>query len=131
MRSRQLRKKIEVWQTASVSDGFGGFTVSTVSETLISTQWANISTIQAGRVNNVEKVLTGEFSKADLGLIDPSRTILVTVRKNVVDYDIETMFIKYRTKKYTINWAPINMNFDDSMLIFAATEETVKSNVTP
>jgi len=127
MRSRQLRKKIEVWQTASVSDGFGG---NTVSEIFISSQWANISTIQAGRVNNLEKVVTGEFSQSSLGIIDPSRTILVTVRKNVVDYDIETMFIKYRGNKYTINFAPINVNFDDAMIIFAATEETTKSNVT-
>ncbi len=125
MRSRQLRKKIEVWQTSSVPDGFGGNTVSTV---MVSTQWANISTIQAGRVNNFEKVVTGEFSSTGFGIIDESRTILVTVRKGIVDYDVDTMFIKYRNKIYTINFAPININFIDNMIMFAATEEQTKSN---
>jgi len=120
MRSRQLRKKIEVWQTASVSDGFGG---NTVSEIFISSQWAYITTLRQGK-NDLEKLIT------TLGIVDPSRTILVTVRKNVVDYDIETMFIKYRGNKYTITVAPVNVDFDDAMIIFAATEETTKSNVT-
>ncbi len=125
MRARLMTKKIEVWQTDNVADGFGG---NTVSETFVSNQWATINTIQAGRTNNFEKVLTGEFSKSDFGIIDIGRTILVTVRKGVVEYNVDTMFIKYRNKKYTINWAPINVNFKDNMLMFAATEKQTKSN---
>ena len=42
MRSRKLSKRVEIWQTSNVSDGFGG---NTIAETLITSSWAEVITL--------------------------------------------------------------------------------------
>jgi len=116
MRGREFNKRIELWQTAPSSDGFGG-SITNPIDVLISNSFAKIRTTTPG--DNL----------SNFGIIDSQKTILITVRfREDVTYNIETMYIKYRNKKYTINTAPINENFDDAFITFAATEETAKSN---
>ena len=116
MRSRQFNKRIEIWQTASVSDGFGGLTVS---DALLSSSWAKITSNQPGKASNV----------SDFGITDGQRVVMFTLRlRNDLDYNVETQYIKYRGKKYSIVTAPTNIDFDDKYIVFAGIEETVKSN---
>lgn len=108
MRSRAFNKQIGIWQTAKVADGFGGFTVS---EVLITTTWAKLTT-QIG-----EEV-------SGLGLDYTKGTIIAVVRKrNDITYNSTTLFVKYRDKKYNIVSFPTNENFTDAFVTFIAVEQ--------
>lgn len=109
MRSRQFRKRIEVWQTSEVADGFGGYTVS---DTFFGYTWANIKSINSNR---------------DLTLFGVNNTQLaveVTVRKRSdITYDGVSQYIKYGGKKYMIVSFPEDVNFDGSIIKFIAVKE--------
>ena len=116
MRVRGFNKRIEIWSTANVSDGFGG---SKVTSTLLSNSWANIKTYQAGKGNNL----------TDFGIVDANNSILITVRKrNDLVYNVETMYVKYRGVSYTISTAPTNINFNDSYITFIGSTNSKKGN---
>lgn len=116
MNSRDLTKRIELFAITSVSDGFGGFTVSSAS---LGKSWAKIESIQPGRSNNLD----------EFGITDLNKSIFVTVRKrNDLVYSMETMFFTYRGSKYTISTAPTNVDFNDRWIKFTGAIETTKSN---
>lgn len=116
MRCRQFRKRVEFWQTSEVSDGVGGYTVS---ETLITSSWANVSTMNEKANNSLSN---------ELGVADRSNTIVIKLRKrNDITYNSINQFIKYRGLKYVIQSAPTNIDFNDSYITILATRQQLSS----
>lgn len=113
MSARRFRKRIEVWQTLEVADGYGGFTVS---EQLITTTWADLKTIDSKKQNT------------DFGVNTNQLAVMCTVRKrNDFYYNTLNQFIKYAGNKYTIISFPENKNFDNSFITFIAVKEDLKA----
>lgn len=115
MRARKITKRIEIWQTVEVSDGFGG---STSSEEKITDTWAEIKTLN----NKFNVRLT------DLGISNTQVAIFVKVRiRSDFAYNSINQFIKYRGESYIINSFPINTDFDNSYIEFIAVKEPTKN----
>jgi SPP1 family predicted phage head-tail adaptor len=113
MRSRKLSKRIEIWQTSNVSDGFGG---NTVAETLIARSWAEIITL-----NDTNR-------STDIGITSATNTIKIKLRKrNDLTYNSINQFIKYRGAKYIIKNQPFNVDFRDDTIEIIAVKEELKT----
>lgn len=112
MRARKYNKKIEVWQTAPVIDGFGG---SIVSETLITRSWCHLTTLD--RVTR----------STDFGITETNDTIIIKLRKrNDLTYNSKNLFFKYRGLKYIIQSEPINIGFEDREIQITLKQESLK-----
>jgi SPP1 family predicted phage head-tail adaptor len=112
MRARGFNKRVEIWGTSNVSDGFSGYTVE---ETLLTTSWAKIDTVKPNR---------GDLT-TDIGILDASNSIIVTLRKREdITYDMQTQFIKYRGEKYIINSYPANIDFKDNLIKIVCVKES-------
>lgn len=112
MRGRAFNKRVEIWNTSSVSDGFGG---NTVTETLAGTSWAKIETSNPNRSD-----LSG-----DSGILDAVSSIVITMRKrDDLTIDMQTQFIKYANQKYILNSNPIDVDFKDSFIKIVCTKES-------
>jgi head-tail adaptor len=112
MRSRKLSKRIEIWQTSNVADGFGG---NTVAETLITSSWAEIITL-----NDINR-------STDIGITSATNTIKVRLRKrNDITYNSVNQYLKYRGFKYIIKNQPFNVGFRDDVIEIIATKEELK-----
>ena len=108
MRSRKLNKRIDFYQTASVSDGYGGFTTS---NTLLTTSWASLQTQTSEKVS-------------DLGLDYTKGNIAVTIREREdLSLSSKSNYFMYRGVKYTITSFPTNTNFTDGFITFFAQAE--------
>ena len=113
MRSRKLSKRIEIWQTSNVSDGFGG---NTVAETLITSSWVEIITL-----NDVNR-------STDIGITSATNTIKVRLRKRQdITYNSVNQYIKYRGSKYIIKNQPVNVGFRGDVIEIVAVKEELKS----
>tara|TARA_R110000824_G_scaffold179493_1_gene359727 strand:- start:1142 stop:1546 length:405 start_codon:yes stop_codon:yes gene_type:complete len=113
MRSRKLSKRIEIWQTSNISDGFGG---NTVAETLIASSWAEIITL-----NNTNR-------STDIGITSATNTIKVRLRKrNDITYNSVNQYLKYRGFKYIIQNQPFNVGFKDEVIEILAVKEEIKT----
>ena len=113
MRSRKLSKRIEIWQTSNVSDGFGG---NTIAETLITSSWAEIVTL-----NNTNR-------STDIGVTSTTNAIKVRLRKrNDITYNSVNQYLKYRGFKYIIKNQPFNVGFKDDIIEILATKEELRS----
>ena len=113
MRSRRSSKRVEIWQTSNVADGFGG---NTVSETLITSSWAEIITL-----NEVNR-------STDIGITSATNKIKVRLRKrNDIHYNNINQFLKYRGSKYIIKNQPVNVGFRDDAIEIVAVKEELKS----
>ena len=115
MRSRKKSKRVEIWQTSNAPDGFGG---NTAVETLITSSWAEIITL-----NNTNR-------STDIGITSATNTIKIKLRKrNDITYNGINQFIKYRGYKYIIQNQPFNVGFrDEEIEILAVKEELKKVN---
>ena len=119
MRSRKLSKRIEIWQTSNVSDGFGG---NTVDETLITSSWAEIITL-----NDVNR-------STDIGITSATNSIKVRLRKRKdITYNSINQYLKYRGFKYIIKNQPFNIGFRDDVIEIIAVKEDLRSvsEITP
>ncbi len=113
MRSRKLSKRIEIWQTSNVSDGFGG---NIVAETLITSSWAEVITL-----NNTNR-------STDIGITSATNTIKVRLRKrNDITYNGINQYLKYRGFKYIIQNQPFNVGFKDEVIEILAVKEELKT----
>ena len=113
MRSRKLSKRIEIWQTSNVSDGFGG---NTVAETLIARSWAEIITL-----NDTNR-------STDIGITIATNTIKIRLRKrNDLTYNSINQFIKYRGAKYIIKNQPFNVDFRDDTIEIIAVKKKINT----
>lgn len=122
MRARRFRKRVELWQTESYEDGYGG---NLESDYLITTIWANISTL-----DTKSNVSLGN----DLGVSDRSNTIVITLRKRSdITYNSVNQYIKYSGYRYVIQKEPINEDFNNSYITLLATRQQVDgvSELTP
>lgn len=112
MRARKYTKKIEVWQTTKVSDGFGGNGVTTE---LLSSTWCEILT--------PDKLIRN----TDFGVTDTANTIIVRLRKrNDLPYNSVNQFFVYRGDKYLLQGTPINVGFEDREIQITLTRESQK-----
>ena len=112
MRSRALNKRIEVWQTLSVDDTFGG---KTTEDNIITTTWAKLESLDNVKVSA-------------LGLSYAKETLTVTTRlRDDFKYNSKLIYIKYRDIKYTIASFPTNENFTDAFITFIAQSEKPQS----
>ena len=108
MRSRALNKKIEVWQTRNVADGYGG---NTQTDNLIDYTWASVKTITTNKIS-------------ELGLDYTKEVLQITVRKREdFNYNSKTIYIKYRDNNYTISSFPSNKDFTDAFITFLAVQQ--------
>lgn len=99
MRARKYNKKVEVWQTSKVSDGFGG---STIANTKIADTWCDITTL-----NSLSR-------STEFGIIDTSDTLILKLRKrNDLTYNSKIHYFVYRDEKYLIQGQPVNIGFED------------------
>ena len=112
MRCRKLTKRVEIWQTSNVSDGFSG---NTVAETLITSSWAEVITL-----NNTNR-------STDIGITSATNTIKVRLRKrNDITYNGINQFIKYRGYKYIIQNQPFNVGFRDEVIEIIAVKQGLR-----
>ena len=119
MRARKYTKKIQVWQTTKVSDGFGG---NGVTNELITSTWCEIITL--------DKL----YRNTDFGVTDTANTIVIRLRKrNDLTYNSLNQFFKYRGEKYLLQGTPINVGFEDREIQITLTRESVKgaNDITP
>ena len=110
MRSRKLNKRVDIYQTTPAADGFGG---NTVAIALIGTSWASISTLKDN--SNIS---------TEFGLLEASKSIIVTVRKRKDITFNTSMYLKYRGEKYVIKSYPNNLDFEDAFIKMICTKES-------
>jgi head-tail adaptor len=119
LRARKYTKKIEIWQIADVADGYGG---NTISETLITSSWANVKTLN--NLRDTQRV-------GELGISDPNSTIIVSLRyRNDIEYNAVNQFLKYGGDKYIIKNAPTNKNLEGTEVEIIAVREATSSVTT-
>jgi head-tail adaptor len=108
MISRKYDRIIEMWITTTVSDGFGGNTVTTA---LDYTLWANVTTNNASRTN-------------ENGQNDNFVQVVFTVRNNPnLNISIKDNFIKYNNVIYNID-SVLNIDLDNIDIEIQATQRT-------
>ena len=113
MRARKYTKRIAIWETTTAADGYGG---STVTEALLNESWANVTNVHSGNASRFK----------DLGLIDPTNTIIVKMRwRNDLTYSALDQYLLYNGVKYIIQNAPANIGFNGTEVeIIAVKEQT-------
>jgi head-tail adaptor len=99
MIARELSRKVEIYKTESVEDGFGGYTIEDV---LIGKFWANVSQISSFRDNtNGGSYIKDNFS--------------FKIRNNsTINVDKDNLSIVYRGAKYVVN----DVQYDDELFRF-------------
>jgi SPP1 family predicted phage head-tail adaptor len=108
MISRKYDRIIEMWITTTVSDGFGGNTVTTA---LDYTLWANVTTNNASRTN-------------ENGQNDNFVQVVFTIRNNPnLNISIKDNFIKYNNVIYNID-SVLNIDLDNIDIQIQATQRT-------
>ena len=108
MISRKYDRIIEMWITTTVSDGFGGNTVTTA---LDYTLWANVTTNNASRTN-------------ENGQNDNFVQVVFTIRNNPnLNISIKDNFIKYNSVIYNID-SILNIDLDNIDIQIQATQRT-------
>jgi head-tail adaptor len=113
MSCRRKSKRVEIWQTSNVPNGFGG---NSVSETLITSSWAEVITL-----NNTNR-------STDIGITSATNTIKIKLRKrNDITYNSINQFIKYRGYKYIIQNQPFNVGFRDEEIEIIAVKQEIKT----
>jgi hypothetical protein len=108
MISRKYDRIIEMWITTTVSDGFGGNTVTTA---LDYTLWANVTTNNASRTN-------------ENGQNDNFVQVVFTIRNNPnLNISIKDNFIVYNNVIYNID-SILNIDLDNIDIQIQATQRT-------
>tara|TARA_R110000851_G_scaffold49122_1_gene118347 strand:+ start:429 stop:794 length:366 start_codon:yes stop_codon:yes gene_type:complete len=113
MRCRKLTKRVEIWQTSNVPNGFSG---NSNVPTLITSSWAEVITL-----NNTNR-------STDIGITSATNTIKVRLRKRKdITYNGINQFIKYRGYKYIIQNQPFNVGFRDEVIEIIAIKEGLRT----
>lgn len=113
MRARKYNKKIKIFYTTKVSDGFGGFTIQ---DNFLKSIWCKIDTLGVNsRFNN---------ANTDYGTLDTANSLRLLFRnRNDLLFNSRSMYFVYRNYKYVIQNTPINLGFDDSEIEIIVTRE--------
>lgn len=88
MISRQYTRKIAIYKTTTVADGYGG---NTVTDVLIGSYWADVIQMSAFKDNAI--------GKSD---IKNNYSFKIRANSNITT-DIDNLSIVYRSKKYVVN----------------------------
>ena len=114
-RARQFTKRVEIWQTTEVDNGFGG---NLVTDAIIASSWAKVETMSGGRFAN---------RTTDLGITETNQGVLFTFRKrNDLIYNSINQYLMYRGVKYIISSFPDNVDFNDAFVEIIAVREAQK-----
>jgi SPP1 family predicted phage head-tail adaptor len=120
MRARKYNKKIDIWQTTTIADGYGG---GGGSSSLLTSVWCKFITNDA------------ILRSTDIGQTETNDKLMLKVRKNTnINYNSKNMFFIYRNREYMIQGTPINIGFEDRELQITligkgATASTLTSNI--
>lgn len=88
MIARQYTRKIQIYKTASVADGYGG---NTIADVLIGSYWAEVKQNSA-------------FKDTQIGQSDIKNNWSFKIRANAnITTDIDNLSILYKSKKYVVN----------------------------
>jgi SPP1 family predicted phage head-tail adaptor len=99
MKARELTRKIEIFKTETVDDGFGGLVLE---EVFVGKFWATVKQNNSWRDNT----LGGNYIKDNY---------MFKIRANgLIDDNKDNFFIVYRTKKYYVN----EISFSDHLFRF-------------
>ena len=99
MISRQYTRKIAIYKTTDVPDGFGG---NTVSDVLIGSYWAEVKQNSAFKDNSI-------------GNSQIKNNFTFKIRTNAnLENDIDNLSIIYNGKKYVVN----DFRYDDELFRF-------------
>lgn len=121
MRARGFNKRIEVWQTGAVSDGYGGF--KSTNDIMLVNTWAKLVSLNANKPYSK--------SSTDYGISNTQLGIIVTVRRrNDLTYNSINQYIKYNGEFYTITSFPEDKNFDHAYITFVAVKKDLKDVAT-
>ena len=99
MISRQYTRKIAIYKTTNVSDGYGG---NTVSDVLIGSFWAEVKQNSAFKDNAIGK-----------SLIKNNYSFKIRANSTLTP-DIDNLSIIYRSEKYVVN----DIRYDDELFRF-------------
>jgi head-tail adaptor len=113
-----FNKRVDIYQTSNVADGYGG---NTVSELLITSSWANVKYLSTNKAASLN----------DLGINDALNTIEVILRKrNDITYNSINQFLKYDGDKYVIQHIS---KYEQKKVKILATKEATQSvtEITP
>lgn len=99
MIARQYSRKIQIYKTTTVADGFGG---NTVTDVLIGSFWAEVKQNSA-------------FKDNAIGKADMKNSYSFKIRANAtLTPDIDNLSIVYRGNKYVVN----DIRYDDELFRF-------------
>lgn len=99
MIARELSRKIQIYKTSNVEDGFGGYTIEDV---LIGSFWANVRQLSSFRDN----ANGGSYIKDNYSF---------KIRNNsTINVDLDNLIIVYRGAKYVVN----DVSYDDELFRF-------------
>jgi SPP1 family predicted phage head-tail adaptor len=99
MISRQYTRKIAIYKTNNVSDGYGG---NTVTDVLIGSYWAEVKQNSSFKDNSI--------GKSD---IENNYSFKIRANDNLTP-DIDNLSIVYRGNKYVVN----DIRYDDELFRF-------------
>jgi len=99
MISRQYTRKIAIYKTNNVSDGYGG---NTVTDVLIGSYWAEVKQNSSFKDNSI--------GKSD---IENNYSFKIRANDNLT-LDIDNLSIVYRGNKYVVN----DIRYDDELFRF-------------
>lgn len=124
MGARRFNKRIEIWQTSTVSDGFSGN--KDTDGIKITSSWAHIKTMG---VNS--KYASRNTS---LGTTTTTNGIVIQLRKrNDIIYNSINQYIKYNGVEYIIQNEPLEVDFEKNIIEIVAVRENLESvtEITP
>ena len=114
-RARKYTKKIQLWGSVAVSDGFGG---NTVSDSQITDLWANLTTLNAMKYQNT-----------DFGDINLANSVEVKIRYNPnLSIDYKNNFIVYLGDKYFFSENTVVTDFRKNTVTFVMIKNVQDSN---
>jgi len=99
MISRQYTRKIAIYKTTNVSDGYGG---NTVSDVLIGSYWAEVKQNSSYKDNTIGK-----------SLLKDNYSFKIRANNNITP-DLDNLSIIYKSKKYVVN----DLRYDDELFRF-------------
>jgi len=106
MRGREFNKRIEIWQSVMIADGYGGHIPQ---DTFIGKSWAKLTTINGNSSRSLDSV----------GMSETSQSIRVVCRKREdLPYNSVNLYVKYGGDKYSIISTPIDVDFNHSLIEF-------------
>ena len=113
LRARKYTKRIDIYQTLSINDGFGG---NTIQDSFLTSSW--------GKIESLSVSSTFNNNDNNFGTYDLSNSFKLTLRKrNDLTYSNSNMFFLYRGEKYIFQNFPTNISFKDSEVEIIITKE--------